>query len=98
MSFGPDRFNAPIGSSTFSPIHQCLVNILFAEIDGFRLTDSASHSQTLGDSIDGDDTTGIEHPGTLDSKLTDGTTAPHCHGFTRLNLGILGSHVSRRQY
>ena len=64
------------------------------KIDRLRPAMCVRHLQAFRNSIDGDYSAGVEHPGALNGKLRDGTASPDCDRVARLDATILCGHVT----
>jgi hypothetical protein len=94
VRFGADRIDAAVRPATVGHLHEAVIDLHVVEVDRLRLTVLLGHSQALSHTIDRNDASRAEHPGTLHCELPDRAATPHRHRVTRLDPAVLRRHVA----
>src|SRR5690625_7923269 len=79
---------------TTGHLHQRGVDILFIKVARFGMTMLFRQSEPLRQSVNGDHTSGLKHPCTLNGKLPHRPRTPDSYGVAGFNVRVLSSHVT----
>src|SRR5205085_9146318 len=94
VRFQADAVDACIRSHAAGHLTQFLIDVLVVEIEGFGFAFVSRHAQARRDVIDCDYSFRAEQVCALDRELAYRSTTPNRDGITRLDVAVLGSHVT----